>query len=127
MILWFHDLSLNLNVIFSTESGISIQGQGGRPLEKPRLPSKPNPGRGWDTLGMSLSFSSGQQKTLRTCWNFSQQNKHVVGGYLFLMGWMRSRSSICSLTPHHAGANPADAPFPSLGHSENLFPYFLPE
>lgn len=79
----------DLNVIFSIESGLFIWGGGVSPLEKPQLPFKQNCcGRGQDTLRMSLLFSGGQQKPIVTCWNFSHQNKHMLGAYLFLMSWM---------------------------------------
>lgn len=73
---------------FSTESRLFIWGGGGSPLEKPQLPFKKNRcGRGQDTLRMSLLFSSGQQKTSVTCWTFLHHNKHMLGTYVFLMGW----------------------------------------
>lgn len=94
-------------------------------MEKPQLPSKPNQGRGWDTLGTSLSFSSGQWKTLRTCWNFLQQKK-THGRSLFIFDGLDEvqKFHLFSYTSS-SWSQPTHCPFPfpwTLGKFIPLFP-----
>lgn len=111
-------------MVFSTESGISIQG-GGKELWR-NHDSLPSQARAGDGIHLECLFHfpvdsgkpSGRAGT-------SHSRTNVVRG-LFIFDGLNEVQKLHPAPPH-SEANPPIAPFPSLGLLENLFPYFLPE